>query len=77
MAQVRVILRDDVGKLGIAGELVSVKPGYARNYLVPQGLATLATSPTSRSSSTTAAPSPRRPRSSSRRCRPRRRPSSR
>ncbi len=43
MAQVRVILRDDVGKLGIAGELVGVKPGYARNYLVPKGLATLAT----------------------------------
>ncbi len=43
MAQVRVILRNDVGNLGHAGELVSVKPGYARNYLVPHGLATLAT----------------------------------
>ena len=43
MAQVRVILRSDVNNLGIAGELVNVKPGYARNYLVPQGLATLAT----------------------------------
>ena len=43
MAQVRVILRSDVDSLGNAGELVSVKPGYARNYLVPQGLATLAT----------------------------------
>ena len=43
MRQVRVILRDDVINLGEAGELVSVKPGYARNYLVPRGLATLAT----------------------------------
>lgn len=43
MSQVRVILRDDVINLGEAGELVSVKPGYARNYLVPRGLATLAT----------------------------------
>ena len=43
MSQVRVILRTDVGKLGEAGELVSVKPGYARNFLVPQGHATLAT----------------------------------
>ena len=43
MAQVRVILRGDVGNLGVAGDLVSVKPGYARNYLVPHGLATLAT----------------------------------
>jgi large subunit ribosomal protein L9 len=43
MAQVRVILRADVGNLGEAGDLVSVKPGYARNYLVPEGHATLAT----------------------------------
>jgi large subunit ribosomal protein L9 len=32
-----------VAKLGDAGDLVSVKPGYARNYLVPQGKAMLAT----------------------------------
>lgn len=43
MAQVRIILRDDVYGLGEAGEVVSVKPGYARNYLLPQGLAALAT----------------------------------
>ena len=43
MAQVRVILRNDVGNLGVAGDLVSVKPGYARNYLVAQGHAMLAT----------------------------------
>ncbi|MGH7539696.1 MAG: 50S ribosomal protein L9 [Gemmatimonadota bacterium] len=38
-----VILRRDVENLGEAGELVSVKPGYARNYLIPQGLALPAT----------------------------------
>jgi len=44
MSQVQLILREDVSKLGAAGELVSVKPGYARNYLLPRGLATVATS---------------------------------
>jgi large subunit ribosomal protein L9 len=34
-----VILARDVPNLGRVGELVSVRPGYARNYLVPQGLA--------------------------------------
>ena len=34
-----VILREDVPSLGIIGEVVKVKPGYARNYLFPQGLA--------------------------------------
>jgi large subunit ribosomal protein L9 len=43
MGTVQVILREDVAKLGDAGDLVSVKPGYARNYLVPQGKAMLAT----------------------------------
>ena len=43
MRQVKVILRQDVQSLGIAGDLVSVKPGYARNYLVPQGKAIVAT----------------------------------
>jgi large subunit ribosomal protein L9 len=38
-----VILRQDVEKLGQAGELVSVKDGYARNYLLPRGLAYVAT----------------------------------
>lgn len=38
-----VVLRDDVENLGRSGEVVRVKPGYARNYLVPQGLAALAT----------------------------------
>ena len=43
MANVRLILREDVPKLGHAGDVVTVKPGYARNYLVPQGLAIHAT----------------------------------
>ena len=38
-----VILREDVKALGKAGEMVRVKPGYARNYLLPQGLAFEAT----------------------------------
>ena len=44
MAQVKLILREDVEKLGYAGDVVSVKPGYARNYLLPKGKASLATS---------------------------------
>jgi large subunit ribosomal protein L9 len=36
---VEVILRDDVPNLGHIGEVVRVKPGYARNYLLPRGLA--------------------------------------
>jgi len=43
MAAVRIILREDVTNLGNAGEVVSVKPGYARNFLIPQGLAIHAT----------------------------------
>jgi len=43
MGQVRLILSEDVEALGEAGELVSVKPGYARNFLLPEGKALLAT----------------------------------
>lgn len=39
----QVILRDALDNLGSAGEIVSVKPGYARNYLIPKGLAYEAT----------------------------------
>ena len=39
----QVILRDDLDNLGKSGEVVNVKPGYARNYLLPRGLAIKAT----------------------------------
>ncbi len=39
----QVILTQDVDNLGKAGELVSVRPGYGRNYLGPRGLAVSAT----------------------------------
>ena len=38
-----VILLDNIENLGGIGDLVTVKPGYARNYLLPQGKAALAT----------------------------------
>ncbi len=40
---IEVILREDVKSLGRAGEMVRVRPGYARNYLLPKGLAYPAT----------------------------------
>ena len=43
MAHVRVVLREDVQHLGTAGELVRVRAGYARNFLLPRGKAALAT----------------------------------
>ena len=38
-----MLLAEDVTSLGKQGEIVSVKPGFARNYLLPHGLATVAT----------------------------------
>jgi large subunit ribosomal protein L9 len=38
-----VILKQDVQNLGYANDKVNVKPGYARNFLIPQGMAILAT----------------------------------
>jgi large subunit ribosomal protein L9 len=38
-----VILKQDVPNLGYTNEKITVKPGYARNYLIPQGIAILAT----------------------------------
>ena len=38
-----IILREDVQHLGAAGDVVKVKDGYARNYLLPKGLAYPAT----------------------------------
>jgi large subunit ribosomal protein L9 len=40
---VKVILRESIPSLGEAGEVVTVKPGHAHNYLIPQGKAALAT----------------------------------
>ncbi len=39
----QVILKEDLDNLGKSGEIVNVKPGYGRNYLLPQGLAVEAT----------------------------------
>ncbi len=41
--RVSVVLNQSVSKLGSNGDLVDVAPGYARNYLIPQGLANIAT----------------------------------
>jgi large subunit ribosomal protein L9 len=40
-----IILKKDVTNLGDAHDVVTVKPGYGRNYLIPQGFAILATEP--------------------------------
>ena len=38
----KIILQSDVSNLGQTGDIVRVKPGYARNYLIPRGLAIIA-----------------------------------
>ncbi len=43
MKKVRIILKQDVEGLGKEGEIVTVKYGYAANYLIPRGYAVLAT----------------------------------
>ena len=43
MSQVKLILTESIHNLGESGDLVSVKPGYARNFLLPQKKAILAT----------------------------------
>jgi large subunit ribosomal protein L9 len=43
MGAMKIILRSDLENLGKLGDVVSVKPGFGRNYLIPQGLAMLAT----------------------------------
>jgi large subunit ribosomal protein L9 len=40
---VQLLLTENIPSLGKQGDVVKVKPGYARNYLLPQGLATVAT----------------------------------
>jgi len=42
-ANIQVVLQQDVSKLGKSGELVRVRPGFARNYLIPRQLAVAAT----------------------------------
>jgi large subunit ribosomal protein L9 len=44
MAHTRILLREDVDDLGARGEIVRVRAGYARNYLLPRKLAVEATS---------------------------------
>ena len=39
----QIILNKDIDALGKAGEIITVKDGFARNYLIPQGMATVAT----------------------------------
>jgi len=39
----KIILKKDVENLGVAGDVLKVKDGYARNYLVPKGMAIVAT----------------------------------
>jgi large subunit ribosomal protein L9 len=41
--RMQVILNQKISKLGENGDVVEVAPGYARNYLIPQGMAVLAT----------------------------------
>jgi large subunit ribosomal protein L9 len=43
MSTINILLREDIDTLGGRGEIVKVKAGYARNYLLPRGFATLAT----------------------------------
>src|SRR5204862_4753710 len=43
MANTQVLLREDIDNLGARGEIVRVKAGYARNYLLPRNLAVEAT----------------------------------
>ena len=43
MAHTKILLREDVDDLGARGEIVRVRAGYARNYLLPRKLAVEAT----------------------------------
>ncbi|MEX1062933.1 MAG: 50S ribosomal protein L9, partial [Balneolaceae bacterium] len=44
----KVILKEEVEHLGSAGDIVDVKPGYGRNFLIPQAKAVMATEGTLR-----------------------------
>ena len=41
--RLQLVLKQDVSKLGKNGDLVEVAPGYARNYLIPRGIGSMAT----------------------------------
>ncbi len=43
MPMMELLLKEDVENLGVRGDLVKVRPGYGRNYLLPRGLAVQAT----------------------------------
>ena len=43
MATTKILLKEDIDNLGGRGEIVDVKAGFARNYLLPRGFAMLAT----------------------------------
>lgn len=43
MKTIKLLLTENVANLGIVGDVVAVKPGFARNYLMPHGLATAPT----------------------------------
>jgi large subunit ribosomal protein L9 len=42
-SMIRVVLQQDVESLGVSGDVVRVRPGYARNFLIPRGFAVPAT----------------------------------
>jgi len=42
-SHLQVVLKQDVDHLGLTGEVVRVRPGFARNYLLPRGMACVAT----------------------------------
>lgn len=43
MAQpIEIVLKEDIKKLGTAGSVMRVRPGFARNYLIPRGMAVIA-----------------------------------
>jgi hypothetical protein len=52
----KIILQKEVDKLGVPGDVVTVADGYARNYLVPRGMAIVATKSPSATPSPSAAP---------------------
>src|SRR5688572_27864590 len=46
MTKTKIILQQDIPNLGVTGDVMDVSPGYARNYLLPRRMATVATART-------------------------------